>query len=78
MEHQVSFMHLSVWARSLYQSTVHIGFGVVFCSILTIAFSISLLFFLIFHSKLVLSNYTTLEFGVGSSPRGDEVQFIST
>jgi hypothetical protein len=45
------------------------SFGVLFSGILTIAFAVSLLFFVGFHSKLVFSNLTTIEFSEHSMQR---------
>jgi hypothetical protein len=39
------------------------SFGVLFSGIMTIAFAFALFFFVLFHTKLVLSNATTIEFG---------------
>ena len=39
-----------------------VSFAILFSGIMTVAFAIALLFFVLFHLKLVLSNATTIEF----------------
>eukprot|EP00455_Lapot_gusevi_P003266 TRINITY_DN1133_c0_g1_i6.p1 TRINITY_DN1133_c0_g1~~TRINITY_DN1133_c0_g1_i6.p1 ORF type:complete len:302 (-),score=40.29 TRINITY_DN1133_c0_g1_i6:124-1029(-) len=48
------------------------GFSMMFCGVLTIAFAVSLLFFVGFHAKLVFSNQTTIEFSDTSVYRSRE------